>query len=211
MEEAYPFLYMTTALHYNELRIKYSKSGVPSLDESILGRLGRMMTGKTGRWVVIAVWIIAAIALTFTLPAVNDRTANNAADLPEDSPSVMADELIKEEFPKSSGLPALLTWHRESGLTEADLAEIQYLSKELTDNPLTQQSFYRRFMKFRCLLFKDRFQKMERLSYSRFSLKKRPRLKFSKKILKALMRKYRNALDLTHSRSRQIQMNYPFE
>ncbi|MFH0065848.1 MMPL family transporter [Peribacillus sp. NPDC056705] len=111
------------------------------MDESILGRLGRMMSGKTGRWIVIAVWIIAAIVLTFTLPAVNDRTANNAADLPEDSPSVVADELIKEEFPTSSGLPALLTWHRESGLTEADLAEIQYLSKELTDNPLTQQSF----------------------------------------------------------------------
>ncbi|WP_370017121.1 MMPL family transporter [Peribacillus sp. B2I2] len=100
-----------------------------------------MMTGKTSRWVVIALWIIAAILLTFTLPAVNDRTTNNAADLPEDSASVVADELIKKEFPKSSGLPALLTWHREGGLTEADLAEIQYLSKELTDNPLSQQSF----------------------------------------------------------------------
>nr|WP_095393269.1 MMPL family transporter [Peribacillus simplex] len=121
--------------------MKNLKSGVPSLDESIIGRLGRMMTGKTSRWVVIAAWIIAAIALTFTLPAVNDRTANNASDLPEDSPSVVADELIKEEFPNSSGIPALLTWHREGGLTEADLAEIQYLSKELTDNPLTQQSF----------------------------------------------------------------------
>ncbi len=97
---------------------KIQKSGVPSLDESILGRLGRMMTGKVNRWVVIAVWIIAAIGLTITLPAVNDRTANNAADLPEDSPSVVADELIKEEFPNSSGIPALLTWHREGGLTE---------------------------------------------------------------------------------------------
>ena len=51
-----------------------------------------MMTGKTSRWVVIAVWIIAAIVLTFTLPAVNDRTANNTADLPADSASVVADE-----------------------------------------------------------------------------------------------------------------------
>ncbi|WP_412547087.1 MMPL family transporter [Peribacillus simplex] len=111
------------------------------MDESILGRLGRMMTGKTSRWIVIAVWIITAILLTFTLPAVNDRIANNAADLPADSASVVADELINEEFPNSSGLPALMTWHREGGLTAADLAEIQYISKELTDNPLTQQSF----------------------------------------------------------------------
>src|SRR4051812_5461988 len=111
------------------MRIKNSKSGVPSLDESIIGRLGRVMTGKTSRWVVITAWIITAIALTFTLPAVNDLTANNASDLPDDSPSVVADELIKEEFPNSSGIPALLTWHREGGLKEADLAEIQYLSK----------------------------------------------------------------------------------
>ncbi|WP_230159100.1 MMPL family transporter [Peribacillus sp. Bi96] len=100
-----------------------------------------MMTGKASRWVVIAVWLIAAILLTLTLPDVKDRTANNAADLPADSASVVADELIKEKFPNSSGIPALLTWHREGGLTEADLAEIQYLSKELTDNPLNQQSF----------------------------------------------------------------------
>ncbi|MGE7876037.1 MMPL family transporter [Peribacillus muralis] len=117
------------------------KSEVPSLDESILSKLGRMMTGKISRWVVIAVWIMAAIILTFVLPAVKDETSNNTADLPADSASVVADEFIKEEFPNSSGIPALLTWHREGGLTDADLAEIQYLSKQLTDKPLTQQSF----------------------------------------------------------------------
>lgn len=111
------------------------------MDETLLGRLSKMMTGKVSRWVVIAVWIIAATILTITLPDVKDRTSNNTADLPADSASVVADKLIKEEFPNSSGIPALLTWHREGGLTEADLAEVQYLSKELTENPLTQQSF----------------------------------------------------------------------
>ncbi|MFU2017700.1 MMPL family transporter [Peribacillus butanolivorans] len=111
------------------------------MDETLLGRLSRMMTGKVSRWVVIAVWIIVATILTITLPDVKDRTSNNTADLPADSASVVADKLIKKEFPNSSGIPALLTWHREGGLTEADLAEVQYLSKELTENPLTQQSF----------------------------------------------------------------------
>ena len=108
---------------------------------NILGKLSKMMTGKVSRWVVIASWIIATVLLTFTLPAVNDKTENVPSDLPADSDSVVADELIKKEFPNSSGIPALLTWHREGGLTEADLAEIQNLSKELTENPLKQQSF----------------------------------------------------------------------
>ncbi|MGE7121222.1 MMPL family transporter [Peribacillus sp. NPDC046944] len=100
-----------------------------------------MMTGTISRWVVIAIWIIATVLLTFTLPAVNDKTENVPTDLPADSDSVVADELIKKEFPNSSGIPALLTWHREGGLTDADLAEIQNLSKELTESPLKQQSF----------------------------------------------------------------------
>ncbi|MFJ7745127.1 MMPL family transporter [Peribacillus sp. NPDC097295] len=99
------------------------------------------MTGKISRWVVIAIWVIATVLLTFLLPAVNDKTENVPTDLPADSDSVVADELIKKEFPNSSGIPALLTWHREGGLTDADLAEIQNLSKELTESPLKQQSF----------------------------------------------------------------------
>lgn len=107
----------------------------------ILGRLSKVMTGKISRWVVIAIWVIATVLLTFLLPAVNDKTENVPTDLPADSDSVVADELIKKEFPNSSGIPALLTWHREGGLTDADLTEIQNLSKELTESPLKQQSF----------------------------------------------------------------------
>lgn len=111
------------------------------MDNTILGRLSKLMTGKISRWVVIAAWIVMTVLLTFTLPAVNDQTVNVSSDLPADSDSVVADELIKKEFPNASGIPALLTWHREGGLTDADLAEIQNLSKELTENPLKEQSF----------------------------------------------------------------------
>lgn len=111
------------------------------MDNTILGRLSKLMTGKVSRWVVIAAWIVMTVLLTFTLPAVNDQTVNVSSDLPADSDSVVADELIKKEFPNASGIPALLTWHREGGLTDADLVEIQNLSKELTENPLKEQSF----------------------------------------------------------------------
>ena len=111
------------------------------MDNSRLGKLSSMMSGKISRWVVIATWLIVTIALSLAFPAVNDQTKDNASTLSKDADSVVAEELIKEEFPNSLGIPALLTWHREDGLTDADLAEIQYVSKSLTKTPLKEQSY----------------------------------------------------------------------
>ncbi len=106
-----------------------------------LGKLSRMMSGKISRWIVIATWLIVTIILSIAFPAVGDQTKDNAANLPADANSVVAEELIKEEFPNTLGVPALLTWHREGGLTDADLVEIQYLAQTLTKTPLNQQSY----------------------------------------------------------------------
>ena len=100
-----------------------------------------MVSGKFSRWAVIGVWIVLTAILTLTLPAVNEKEVNNTVDLPDDAPSVQADRLIEKEFPSSSGIPALLTWHKEGGLTEKELSQIQMLSKDLTDNPLNDQTF----------------------------------------------------------------------
>lgn len=98
------------------------------------------MSGRISRWVVIAAWLIVTIILSIAFPAVGDKTKDNAANLPTDADSVVAEELIKKEFPNSLGVPALLTWHREGELTDADLADIQKVSQTLTDHPLKQQS-----------------------------------------------------------------------
>ena len=100
-----------------------------------------MMSGKISRWIVIATWLIVTIILSIAFPAVGDQTKDNAANLPADANSVVAEELIKEEFPNTLGVPALLTWHREGGLTDADLVEIQYVAQTLTKTPLNQQSY----------------------------------------------------------------------
>lgn len=107
----------------------------------LLEKISKQMSGKRSRWVVIATWILITMVLTLVFPAVGDRTNDTAATLPADSDSVVAGELMKEEFPNSLGLPALLTWHREGGLTDADLASIQYVTKMVTENPLEQQSY----------------------------------------------------------------------
>lgn len=111
------------------------------MNESIIQKLSRMITGKSGRWIVIGIWIALTAILTFTLPSVGEKEVNKTVDLPSDAPSMQADELVEKEFPNSSGVPALLTWHREGGLADEDLAAVQALNAELTKNPLPNQSF----------------------------------------------------------------------
>lgn len=110
------------------------------MKESPLATFSRLMTGKVSRWVVIAVWILATAVLTIAWPAVNKTEVNNAPNLSENSPSVEAENLIKKEFPNSSGVPALLTWHKDSGLNTDDLKSIQQVAADLEKKPLEEQT-----------------------------------------------------------------------
>ncbi|MDF2834712.1 MAG: patched family protein [Paenibacillus sp.] len=105
----------------------------------MLEKMGAWFAGPRTRWLTLIVWIAVAAILTLTLPAVGDKEKNNAPNLPEDSPSVVAGELIKEHFPNESGLPALLVWHREGGLNEQDYGHMQALTAELAATPLEGQ------------------------------------------------------------------------
>lgn len=100
----------------------------------------KKITGKVGRWIVLALWIILTAGLSIALPAVNEKVINNAPNLSEDAPSVKAEQIIQRELPNSSGTPLLLTWHHKSGLTTDDLQNIQAVAKQLEESPLPEQS-----------------------------------------------------------------------
>lgn len=105
----------------------------------MLNKMSSMFTGTRARWITLVAWIAAVVILTVTLPAVGGQEKNNAQNLEAISPSVVADGVIKEYFPDSSGIPALLVWHREAGLTEEDFFLMQQLTKQLADEPLQAQ------------------------------------------------------------------------
>jgi len=105
----------------------------------LLEKLARLFTGPKARWITLAAWIVLTLVLTLTLPAVGDKVQNNAQNLLDDSPSVVAEKLVAEKFPSSSGVPALIVWHREGGLSAEDYALIQQLSQTLTGQPLQAQ------------------------------------------------------------------------
>lgn len=96
-------------------------------------------TGAKSKWITLAVWIVVALVLTLSLPAVGDKVQNNAPSLPEDAPSIAAEQLLQKYFPNSSGVPALLVWHHKQGLTETDFAYMRSLAEQLTNTPLPAQ------------------------------------------------------------------------
>ncbi|CAH1224839.1 Apo-petrobactin exporter [Paenibacillus plantiphilus] len=105
-----------------------------------LRKYGELVAGKRTRWITIFIWVFTAAILSMTLPQVGQKEINNAPNLESTEPSVVASQVIEEQFPSSSGLPALLVWHNESGITPDDLAHVKELSLQLSDNPLEGQT-----------------------------------------------------------------------
>ncbi|WP_169082942.1 MMPL family transporter [Paenibacillus sp. PL91] len=105
----------------------------------MIEKLAGIIAGPRTRWITLVAWIIIAALLSLFLPAVGDKEESNAPNLNSDSPSVVAERLIKDKFPSSSGIPALVVWHREGGLSDEDFALIQQTTQALIENPLKEQ------------------------------------------------------------------------
>ncbi|WP_019637608.1 MMPL family transporter [Paenibacillus fonticola] len=107
--------------------------------EHLLEQLGRWFAGSKTKWFTLVAWIVLVGALNVIWPGVNEKVDNTAANLGASMPSVQAQQLAEQEFPSDSGIPALLVWQRNSGLTEQDFGSLQQLAAWLSDNPLAGQ------------------------------------------------------------------------
>lgn len=96
-------------------------------------KLGAFISGKSGRWIILAAWIALALVLNLTLPQANSQEDEQAETFLNDTDSEEAARIIEEEFSDNSGLPALLTWYQEDGLTDEDLQSIQQFSADLQE------------------------------------------------------------------------------
>ncbi|MEY9092743.1 MMPL family transporter [Paenibacillus sp. RC84] len=103
------------------------------------GMLSRV-AGPRSKWVTVAVWIVLTVLLSALWPGVNSQENNAADQLPADSLSVQAAALEKEQFPASGGVPALVVFYRQAGLTEGDLGALQKIAGRLTETPLPEQA-----------------------------------------------------------------------
>ncbi|MGG1518383.1 MMPL family transporter [Paenibacillus oryzisoli] len=105
----------------------------------LFSKVGSLFAGRRSKWITLAVWIILTGILSVFLPNVNSQENNAARQLPEDSWSLQATELMHEHFPSNEGVPALVVWYRAGGLTDPDLAGIQKVAAQLTEKPLEAQ------------------------------------------------------------------------
>lgn len=107
--------------------------------KNLIPTVFRFVSGKTGRWLTLLAWICLVLVLSLTLPQASSQKNELAANLSENSPSQEAEAIINKEFPNEQGTPALITFHREAGLTDEDLTQIQELAGKLAEKPVANQ------------------------------------------------------------------------
>lgn len=111
----------------------------PNMSKHPLEKWGSLMGGKNTRWVVMSLWIVFAIVFALVFPQINSVENYAGEEIPETYTSVEAGKIIKDQFASDSGIPLLITWYNEAGLTEEDATNIQQLYKQLAENPLDGQ------------------------------------------------------------------------
>ena len=102
----------------------------------MLGAISRFAAGRRTKWVVLAIWLIAAFALGPLQPKLQSSTTNeNSAFLPKDSESTKVNDLLQKRFPNGREVDALIVYEASSGkLTQADRTEIDRQAREVCNS-----------------------------------------------------------------------------
>ncbi|WP_211748469.1 MMPL family transporter [Paenibacillus sp. Marseille-Q4541] len=86
------------------------------------------------RWLILAIWLVAASLLTVFQPDVNAILHERGQDpLTKDSPSKVASELLKE-MTGDQGTSNIIVFHNENKLSDADLTQIEAGIKNIRDH-----------------------------------------------------------------------------
>jgi putative drug exporter of the RND superfamily len=90
-----------------------------------MSALASFVSGRRTKWVVIALWIVAVLALSPLGAKLGDVTSDETASfLPDDAESTRVQELLKDRFPGGETTLGLIVYKRDGGLTGADRAKI---------------------------------------------------------------------------------------
>jgi RND superfamily putative drug exporter len=105
----------------------------------LFAALGRLVTQHP--WLVIGAWIIAAVAIVATAPAL-PTTSNEASFLPSSYESIRAQNLQDQAFPQAGHVDstaAIIVFARSSGgrLTAADKAKVASVASTLNSKHIT--------------------------------------------------------------------------
>jgi putative drug exporter of the RND superfamily len=105
-----------------------------------MSALASFVSGRRTKWVVIALWLVAVVALSPLGAKLADATRDETASfLPAGAESTRVQELLKDRFPGGETTIGLIVYRRAGGLSEADRAKIARDAKRVDDAiPVTQ-------------------------------------------------------------------------
>lgn len=98
----------------------------------------KFITGRYTKFVVVAIWIVAVMALGAKAGQFEDAQKNDSMSyLPDTAESLKVVELENKQTGEQ--LPGIQVYYRASGLTEADKAAIKEDAQSLTEEPVKGQ------------------------------------------------------------------------
>ena len=113
----------------------------------MLTKWGKIVAGNKSRFATLVIWILVIGLLTSIWPQVNQEETAATNLLPEDAMSVEASKIMEEQFPSNTGVPLLLVWYRNGGLTDNDYETVKSVYQQLKKEPLHHQSLVPDFAK----------------------------------------------------------------
>jgi len=87
--------------------------------------LAGLFFSRRGALLVVVLWVFAAAGLSVLAPNLSSVTSNAQSDfLPASAESTRALQLQRERFPQQDGLPAIVVFHRATGLSDGDRTKV---------------------------------------------------------------------------------------
>jgi len=93
--------------------------------DALLSNVSEFASGRRSKWVIIAVWVLAALALGQFQPKLQDATTNeNEAFLPESAESTEVQDILDDDFAGGREVEALVVYTKDGQLTSGDRQRI---------------------------------------------------------------------------------------
>ncbi|HEY7850352.1 MAG TPA: MMPL family transporter [Ktedonobacterales bacterium] len=99
-----------------------------------LHALTNAAASRRGKFVTIALWLVAVALFTVFAPKLADVYDNNTQQIPSSDASQVAQRLLLKEFPASRGAPAIVVFTDAHGLSDADRARARTVSDWLASS-----------------------------------------------------------------------------
>jgi RND superfamily putative drug exporter len=97
--------------------------------------LARIVSGRRSKWLVLATWVAALVALGPLVGKFESVQRNEPSSfLPGDAESVAVLETAKQ-FPSGQATPAIAVFSKQGGLSSADVAAVQAVADRLNAQP----------------------------------------------------------------------------